>query len=75
MGTVTVRNLDDDIQRRLKVRAARHQRSMEAEARAILTAAVRDTSLARSWLDATRGLRGVDLELPERGQPRDLDLG
>ncbi|MBW0253584.1 toxin-antitoxin system [Cellulomonas sp. PS-H5] len=75
MGTVTVRNLDDDVQRRLKLRAARHQRSMEAEARAILTAAVRETSLARSWLDATRDLRGPDLELPERGQPRDLDLG
>jgi plasmid stability protein len=75
VATITVRNLDDDVQHRLKVRAARHHRSMEAEARAILSAAVRETSLATSWLDATRGLRGPDLELPERSAPREVDLG
>lgn len=75
MATVTVRNLDDDVQHRLKLRAARHHRSMEAEARAILSAAVREVSLAQSWVDATRELRGSDLELPERSSPREVDLG
>jgi plasmid stability protein len=75
MATVTVRNLDDDVQRRLKLRAALHHRSMEAEARAILSAAVRGTSFAQSWLDATRELRGPDLELPGRSAPREVDLG
>lgn len=40
MATVTVRNLDDEVRRLLKIRAAVNNRSMEAEVRAILTAAV-----------------------------------
>ena len=42
MATITVRNLDDDVQQRLKLRAAAHGRSMESEARAIISAAVTD---------------------------------
>ncbi len=75
MATITVRNLDDEVQRRLKRRAARHDRSMEAEARAILSAAVLEGDFVRTWLDATRDLRGQDLPLPERSAPRDIDLG
>lgn len=36
MSTLTVRKLDDDVKARLRIRAAQHGRSMEAEARAIL---------------------------------------
>jgi plasmid stability protein len=36
MASLSVRNLDDDLIRRLKRRAARHVRSAEAEARDIL---------------------------------------
>lgn len=36
MATLTVRGLDPDIHARLRVEAARHGRSMEAEVRAIL---------------------------------------
>jgi plasmid stability protein len=75
MATVTVRNLDDDVQRRLKARAAMHHRSMEAEVRAILSAAVSDTGLPQAWVAATRDLRGDDLELPARSTPREVDLG
>jgi plasmid stability protein len=75
MATVTVRNLDDDVQRRLKRRAAANNRSMEAEARAILSAAVSEGDFAHAWLDATRDLRGDDLPVPPRTQPRALDLG
>ena len=36
MASITIRNLDDDIKQRLRVRAAEHGRSMEEEARDIL---------------------------------------
>lgn len=75
MATITVRNLDDEVQRRLKRRAARHDRSMEAEARAILSAAVLEGDFVRTWLEAARALRGEDLSLPERSTPRDVELG
>lgn len=39
-GAISVRDLDEDVASRLKLRAARHGRSMEAEVRAILTDAV-----------------------------------
>jgi plasmid stability protein len=39
-GSLSVRNLDDDVITRLKLRAARHGRSAEAEARDILRQAL-----------------------------------
>ena len=36
MATLNIRNLPDEVHRELRLRAARHNRSMEAEARAIL---------------------------------------
>jgi plasmid stability protein len=41
MAAVTIRNLSDEAHRALKLRAAQHNRSAEAEMRAILEAAVR----------------------------------
>jgi len=41
MASITIRNLDDDVKRRLRVRAAEHGRSMEEEARDILRQVVR----------------------------------
>ena len=40
MASITVRNLDDEVKRKLRIRAAEHGCSMEAEAREILTEAV-----------------------------------
>ena len=40
MGTLNVRRLDDDVLRRLKLRAAENNRSLEGEARHILEQAV-----------------------------------
>jgi antitoxin FitA len=40
MATLTVRNLDDDLVRRLRIRAAEHGRSAEAEHREILRLAL-----------------------------------
>lgn len=41
MAAVTIRNLSEETHRALKIRAAQHNRSTEAEIRAILEAAVR----------------------------------
>ncbi len=41
MRSVTVRNVPDEVHRAIRVRAAQHGRSIEAELRAILEAAVR----------------------------------
>jgi len=81
VATITVRNLDEAVKSRLRVRAAHNGRSMEAEARAILS----ETLLGPDW-SATplgsrvharfAGLRGDALELPERSElPRAADLG
>lgn len=47
MAMLTVRNLPDDIHRALRVRAAQHGHSTEAEVRAILAAAVKPESRIR----------------------------
>ena len=75
MANITVRNLDDEVQRRLKRRAAEHGRSMEAEARAILTAALTRGGLAAAWVAATEDLRGDDIPIAPRSAPRAVDLG
>lgn len=79
MAAVSIRDLDDEVRERLRVRAARNGRSMEAEMRAILTEAVSPpadaTGLAQALLARFAELGGVDLELPSRTQPpRAADL-
>ena len=69
MASITIRNLDDDVKTRLRVRAAEHHRSMEEEARLILRDAVnRDGTAPRDLAAFTREcfapLGGVELELP-----------
>jgi antitoxin FitA len=70
---LSIRNLDESVKARLQSRAARHGRSMEAEARAILTEAVREPAesagLFTALLDRFAVLGGVDLQLPDRAEP------
>lgn len=69
VAAVSIRDLDDQVRERLRVRAAQHGRSMGAEIRAILTAAVSEpasTGLARALLARFGALGGVDLDLPPR---------
>ena len=40
MASITIRNFDDDLKQRLRVRAAKHGNSMEQEARDILRTAL-----------------------------------
>ena len=44
MAALSIRDLDDEVRDRLRARAARNGRSMEAEVRAILAAAVRESA-------------------------------
>jgi antitoxin FitA len=73
MAALSIRNLDETVKQRLLLRAARHGRSMEAEARAILTDAVSEPAdsagLFTALLDRFGRLGGVDLELPGREEP------
>ena len=49
MASITIRNLDDDLKRRLRVRAAENGRSMEEEARDILRQVLGPPSGARNF--------------------------
>ena len=76
MASITVRNLDDGIKRRLRIRAAENGRSMEQEARDILkTALDEEAAPARNLGTAIHELfkpfGGVELEIPAREPMRD----
>ena len=76
MASITVRNLDDDVKTRLRVRAAEHHRSMGEEARIILRDAVTGRSsgprnLATFARQCCASLGGIELELPPRGPVRE----
>ena len=70
MAAVTVRNLPDETHRALKLRAAQHGRSTEAEIRHILENAVRPKVGIGSALAAIgRSLGGVELDLQRDKSP------
>lgn len=63
MSSVTVRNLPDETHRALKLRAAQHGRSTEAEIRNILQSAVQPKLGMGSALAAIgRSLGGVEID-------------
>lgn len=79
MAALSIRGVDDEVRERLRIRAARHGRSMEAEIRSILADAVQDSetseSLFTTLLDRFGEIGGVELELPARTTPvRAADL-
>ena len=57
-GSLQVRNLDDDLIRRLKQRAARHGRSTEAEHREILRQALA-SDVEPSFMELAAELRAL----------------
>lgn len=74
MASITIRNLDDDVKRRLRVRAAEHGRSMEEEAREILRQVVGQPNAPRNLGRAIHArfaaAGGIDLVPPSRGPMR-----
>ena len=78
MATMTIRNLDDNVKARLRVRAAQHGHSMEEEARSILSAALASgaevttgAALVKAIRARAERLGGVELELPPRTPMRE----
>jgi len=81
MSQLTVRKLDPELVRRLKIRAAEHNRSAEAEHRAILEAALRPKAgefweRAARLREQTAGRSTTDsVELLRADRERDLVNG
>ena len=73
-GTLTIRNLDLDVKQKLRELAARHQRSMEAEARAILGEAVREgrAVVPETTEEARERLKGIIGIWQDRGTTDEL---
>jgi plasmid stability protein len=70
MGQLTVRKVDDELIRRLKIRAAEHGRSAEAEHREILKQALLPDVSWEAWL---REIRQLSEEIgPVSGDSTDL---
>ena len=77
MASITVRNLDDGLKRRLRIRAAENGRSMEEEARTILRMALyhqqpEQENLASAIRARFAPLGGVELEIPPRDPMREI---
>ncbi|MBM3646142.1 MAG: plasmid stabilization protein [Alphaproteobacteria bacterium] len=74
MASITIRNLEDGLKRRLRIRAAEHGRSMEEEAREILRHVVTESAAPRNLAASIRSrvapLGGVEIDLPPRNPMR-----
>jgi antitoxin FitA len=77
MSSIIIRNLEPALKERLRVRAAEHGRSMEAEARRILQSALGESGGQKTpdLFERIRArfapLGGVELTLPPREPTRD----
>lgn len=72
MSAITVRNLSDDTHRALRLRAAEHGRSTEAEIRAILDDIARPKDrlkMGDALVELFRPLGGVDLDITRDRTP------
>jgi len=81
MAVMTIRNIDDAIKKRLRVRAAVNGRSMEDEARDILRSALstddpRPRNLGQAIHERFGELGGVDLpDVPREAIREPVDFG
>ncbi len=75
MASLSVRKIDEDLYKRLRVLAAKHGVSMEEEVRRILRRVVTAPERLGDLALECFGDNGVELELPSR-QPHDpIDVG
>ena len=73
MATLTIRQLDDDLKAALRVQAACHGRSMEAEVRAILRQALAQPQPATGLGQRLVGRfasAAAEIDIPPRSLPR-----
>jgi antitoxin FitA len=75
MATLTIRQLDEKIKIKLRVRAAHHGRSMEEEAREILRGALSSSPAQENLAEAIHRrfarFGGVAIEIPRRDAIRE----
>ena len=75
MASITIRNLDETVKRKLRLRAAQRNRSMEDEARDVLRTAPQEPAQAGNLAEAIRRrvepFGGFELSLPARGAMRE----
>jgi plasmid stability protein len=75
MGSILIRNLDEELMKRLRLRAAQHGRSMSEEAREILRQELPEPKTTRNLYEEIRAivepLGGIEIELPPREFDRD----
>jgi len=75
MPVLTIRNVPEETKSRLRIRAAEHGRSMEAELRVILDSALckpgPPENLGQAIQRRFARFGGVELELPERTPARE----
>ncbi len=76
MASITVRNIEEEVKRRLRIRAAENGRSMEQEARDILRRAlghepVPAKNLGTALHELFKPFGGVELDIPPREPMRD----
>lgn len=76
MVSITVRNLDEGLKRRLRIRAAENDRSMEQEARDILRTALDEDAmpvrnLGTAIHELFKPFGDVELEIPPREPMRE----
>lgn len=78
MAIITIRNVDDELERRLQARAAGHGQSVEAEASDILREALRESVSIPAPTDLYTAIRavvdplgGFELDIPRRHSIRE----
>jgi len=74
MAILTVWNLDEELVKRLRIRAAQHGRSAEAEHREILRANLVGNEQHAAREQANSRLAGFRCRTTERGLPASVDL-
>ena len=77
MASITIRNLDDDLKRRLPIPAAENDRSMEQESREILKAALAvqvapTRNLGTAIHELFAPYSGGELDIPPRASMRQM---
>jgi plasmid stability protein len=79
MASITIRNLDEHVKRRLRRQAADHGRSLEAEARDILSRASLASKGQKTGLDLilpllefSKKYGGAELEIAPRSPAREI---
>jgi len=74
MASMTIRGVDEDLKKRLRIQAAQHGCSMEEEAREILRSALATAQPSSAMMlkrirEIVEPLGGIELEIP----PREFD--